>query len=420
MKSSPAAGRGVNGYVLAGVGVAALLVAGLAVLLLSPDQGLPAPDPDVAAKTIAERFDPAALDQAGDYRSWLRLLGVASLVVQFGALAFFAFRRGRSARRLLALLERHPLRSGLLTGAGLSILLSLAALPLDLLAWQLGRDYGLISQGLGPRLTDWLLATLIAAVPAAIGAWVALLMWRRLKGRFWIAASLLVAGWALVTTWLWPVVVSPLFNEFEPLRDGPVRAEVLRLADRAGVEVGEVYEVDASRRSTTLNAYVHGIGSTKRVVLYDNAIRELDRRELSALIAHELGHVEAGDLKRGLTFAFIVIPLGVLFVQLATGAILRRNRDDPGGPAVIPVLALAVTLTAFALQIPGNALSRDVEAKADRYALALTGEPQGLVDLQVRLARANLSDPDPPKLWHYLFGSHPSTFDRIAIAEGAR
>src|SRR5690606_36052914 len=104
---------------------------------------------------------------------------------------------------------------------------SLVGLPFGLASWHLGRDYGLINQALGPRLFDWLLATLIAVIPASIGALVAMWLWRRLRGRFWIAASVLVAGWAVITTWLWPVVVSPLFNDFTPLREGPVRQQVV-------------------------------------------------------------------------------------------------------------------------------------------------------------------------------------------------
>jgi STE24 endopeptidase len=79
-----------------------------------------------------------------------------------------------------------------------------------------------------------------------------------------------------------------------------------------------------------------------------------------------------------------------------------------------------MTLAVFVLQVPGNALSRQVEAKADRYSIHLTGDSRGLVDLQVGLAKANLSDVDPPAVWQFLFGTHPTTFDRIAIAEGAR
>lgn len=420
MNSGPATGGRVNGYALLAAGAGAVLVAVLAVILLAPDQGPPVPDPVAAARTVAERFTPAELDRADAYRSWGRLIGIASLVVQFALLGFLAFWRGKPMRRLIGRLDRRPLIGALVAGAGISMLLSLALLPLDLAAWQLGRDYGLVSQDLGPRLVDWLIGSLIALLPAAIGALLAIALWRRLKGKFWIAAAVLVAFWAVITTWLWPVVVSPIFNDFEPLPAGAARQEVLRLADQAGVDVGQVYVVDASRRSSTVNAYVNGIGSSKRVVIYDNAIRDLGPAEFKALIGHELGHVKADDLQRGILFALLVIPLGVLFVQLATGAALNRNEDDPFGTAVIPVLALMMTVAVFALQVPGNALSRDVEAKADRYSIELTGEPQGIVDLQVGLAKANLSDVDPLAFWQFLFGTHPSTLDRIAIAEGAR
>lgn len=419
MSSGPAAGRGLNGYTLAGVAAGMVLIAAAAAMLLSPDQGPPAPDQEAAARLIADRFSPEELDRAEEFRSRGRLIGILALLVQFTTLAVLAFRRGVGMRRLLDRLARRPLIGALLAGAGIALLLSVVGLPLNLAGWQLGRDYGLVTQDLGPRLYDWALATLISMIPAAIAALLAMLLWRSLRGRFWIAASVLIGLWAIVVTWLWPVVVSPLFNDFEPLPEGPVRTEIVRLSERAGIEVGEVYEVDASRRSSTVNAYVGGIGSSKRVVIYDNAIQDLSADELSALVAHELGHVADADLRRGLSYALLVIPLGALFVQLASGSVLRRNRDDQDGPALIPVLALTVTMAAFVLQVPGNALSRSVEAKADRTAIALTGDPQGVVDLQVRLAKSNLSDVDPPAIWHFVFGTHPSTIDRIAIAEGA-
>lgn len=410
----------MNGYAPVLAGAAAVVVAVLGLLVLAPSQGPPDPDLAAAERVVAERFTAEELARADDYRGQSRLISLGGLLVQFGTLIFLAFWRGAPARQLLRLAGRRPLLGALAVGAGIAALLALVRLPFDLAAWQLGRDFGLISQAFGSRLTDWLLGTAVAMIPAAIGALAAMFLWRRLKGRFWIAAAALVAAWAIVSTWLWPVVVSPLFNEFEPLEEGPAREQVLRLADRAGVEVREVYVVDASRRSSTVNAYVNGIGSTRQVVIYDNAIRGLGADEFRSLIGHELGHVDARDLHRGILFALIVIPLGALFVQLASRALLKRNRDDERGPAVIPVLALTVTLAVFVLQVPGNALSRSVEAKADRYAIALTGDPQGLVDLQVRLAKANLGDVDPPAAWHFLFGTHPTALDRIAIAEGAK
>lgn len=420
MNSVPATGRRLNGLTLLAAGAGALSVAVIGVIVLAPVQGPPHPDPAAATGVIADRFTDAELDRAGEYRSWGRTIGILSLLFQFLTLGLLAFWRGGPMRRLLDRLDRRPYPGALAAGGSIALLLAIVGLPFDLAAWHLGRDYGLVSQSLGPRLLDWLIASMVAVIPAAVGAVIAMLLWRRLKGGFWIAAAVLVALWAVVTTWLWPVVVSPLFNSFTPLPEGAHRAEVIRLAEEAGVDVGEVYVVDASKRSSVVNAYVNGIGSSKRVVIYDNAIRSLNRLEFEALIGHELGHVKDADLRRGLTFAILVIPLGVLFVQIATTMALRRNGDDPEGPALIPVLALVITLTAFVLQIPGNALSRDVEAKADRTAIALTGDPQGLVDLQVRLAKSNLSDVDPPAIWQFLFGTHPSTIERIAIAEGDR
>jgi len=419
MNPGPAPTGRVNGYALAGTVLAALIVAVIALFLLSPDQGPPTPDTEAAARVITDRFGDAELDRADAYRSRGRLIGVGSLVAQFALLLVLAFWRGGPMRRLIGFLGRRPLLGAMAFGALISLALSVVGLPFNLASWRLGSDYGLIGQGLAGRISDWAISALIAMVLAGAGALAAMTLWRWLGGRFWLAGTVLVGAWAVISTWLWPVLVSPLFNEFEPLRDGPARQEVLRLADRAGVDVGEVYVVDASRRSSLVNAYVNGIGSSKRVVIYDNAIRGLSRAEFSALVGHELGHVDGGDLRRGLGFALLVIPLGVLFVQLATTALVRRAGDDPRGPAVVPALALTATLAVFVLQIPGNALSREIEAKADRTSIELTGRPEGLADLQVKLAESNLSDVDPPAAWQFLFGTHPSTLDRIAIAEGA-
>jgi STE24 endopeptidase len=303
------------------------------------------------------------------------------------------------------------------SGASISVLLALAGLPLGLAAFDLGRDYGLITQGAGGWLGDLALSTLISCLLAGLGALVAMWLWRRFGGRFWIAASVLAVGWTVLSVWLWPVVVSPLFNDYEELPPGPVRTEVLDLAERAGVEVGEVYEVDASRRSSTLNASVTGIGSSKRVVIYDNAIRRLSEAELAALIAHELGHVESRDVYRGLGFAVLVIPPGVLFVQLATRLLVRRRGDDEDGPGVIPAIALAAAVVTLVLSVPGNLLSRGIESRADTFAVGLTGNPDGMVGLQREFARANLTDPDPPGIFQYLFGTHPAIMERISAAK---
>src|SRR5437868_1928758 len=112
-----------------------------------------------------------------------------------------------------------------------------------------------------------------------------------------------------------PVVLDPIFNRFTPLPKGKLRSDVLELAHRSGVHVGQVYRVDASRRTTGANAYVNGIGATKRVVLYDNLIKDYKPVEVRSVVAHELGHVKHRDVLRGLLWFAIVAPAATLLIQ---------------------------------------------------------------------------------------------------------
>ena len=168
--------------------------------------------------------------------------------------------------------------------------------------------------------------------------------------------------------------------------------------------------------STALNAYVDGIGSTKRVVLYDNLLKRAARSELRSIVAHELGHVAHDDVPRGILYVVLVTPLGLVFARELVLAITRRSGADPASPAAIPAYLLALAFTALILNVPGNQLSREVEASADNFALELTHDPEALIKVQRQLARTNLSDPDPPGLYSWLFGTHPSTVDRIGAA----
>ena len=220
-----------------------------------------------------------------------------------------------------------------------------------------------------------------------------------------------------MTSYLAPVVLAPIFNDFEPLPDGPVRSEVLKLADEAGVDVGNVYSVDASKRSTTLNAYVDGIGSTRRVVLYDNLVDAAERPALRSVVAHELGHVHGDDVLRGIAFVVIVALPGMLLARELGDAIAARTGVRAGRPSALAAYALPIVLVAFVAGLAGNVLSRSIEERADRFAIELTGEPQGLIELQTEPAERNLSNPDPPGWYQALFGTHPTTEQRIGIAE---
>jgi STE24 endopeptidase len=392
--------------------IAAVIVAEAAVWLLRPRGPVIDPAP------VSERayFSRAEIDHATDFRDGQRLIAVGTLAVEGGLLLVLALWRPAPLRNALRRASRRPLLGGAAVGGGISLSLALVALPLGALAHQRARDVGLSSQDIAAWLGDWGKSVAIGTALAALGAAVAVAMLRRLGRHWWIGGAVVVLAFAAIFTWLAPVVLAPAFNRFDELPPGRARSEILRLGERTGVDIGNVYRVDASRRTTSLNAYVDGLGSTKRVVIYDNTLRELDGGELDSLVAHELGHVKGDDIVRGIAWVALVAPLGVLFVQLGTDALARRSGDDPRSPAALPALALSVAVALFVLGVVSSQLSRRVEARADSFALEQTRDPQGLIGLQRKLALTNLSDPDPPGVWQWLFGTHPDTMERIGAA----
>ncbi len=389
--------------------VTTVVAAGAATVILRPRSGLI----DPAAVDLTAYFRAAQVERARDFADTQRLIGLAELGVSAVVLGVLALRPPRTVRGALARLERRPLLGGAGAGAAISVLLTVAGLPLALWGHERAVDYGLSTQSLGPWLGDAAKSTGLGAFFAALGGALAVGLTRRFPRRWWIPAGGVVVGLAVLSTYLAPVVIDPLFNRFEPLPRGPLRGEVLRLADRAGVDVGQVYRIDASRRTTAINAYVVGLGHTKRVVIYDNLIDDYPPDQVRSVVAHELGHVHDRDLPRGLLWVLIVAFPGAWLVQGLSERVVRAR----GAPAALPGLALALGVVAFGLTCAGNALSRPVEAHADAFALRLTDDPKAFIALERSLAVRNLSDPDPPGAYQLLFGTHPTTKERIGFGE---
>ena len=283
-------------------------------------------------------------------------------------------------------------------------------------------DVGLATQS----WPDWALDVLKSAgieapwpPPAASWRW----CWcRRFRRNWWAPAAVVVAAFGVITIWLYPVVIDPVFNDFEKLPPGPVRSDVLELAEEADVDVGEVYRVDASRRTSAANAYVNGLGHSKRVVLYDNLIAGFPRDEVRLVVAHELGHQKHNDLLRGLAWLALVAPAGHLPDPAARRAVRapRRARrpwpqaradraagDRAGGDAD---LARARCRLERAVA-PGGVARRRLRPRSHPAI------PAAFVQFERRIALRNISDPDPPGLLHALFATHPTTLERIGFGE---
>jgi Zn-dependent protease with chaperone function len=387
------------------LGVAVVAAAG-ATLALRPRSGLIQPAP---ARPEAY-FSPAELDRIHAYVGPQRALALGSLALSGAVLALIALRPPRAVRRTYA----HRRLATAATGAGIVLVIGVATLPLAAISHQRAVDYGLSTQDWGPWAGDVAKSAAIEAALAAGGALLLVAMMRRFPRRWWVPGGVAVFALGVVFTFLAPVVLAPVFNRFTALPQGELRSDVLALAKRSGVDVGQVYEVDASRRTTGSNAYVTGLGSTKRVVLYDNLIRGYTPPQVGSVVAHELGHVKHRDVPRGILWLAIVALPGTLLVQALAERIGPREERATG--ASLPAAALSIALVSFAVGLASNSLSRRVESSADAFALRLTHDPKAFVEVEQKLTRENLIDPDPPGWLSALFGTHPTTMDRIGYA----
>jgi Zn-dependent protease with chaperone function len=387
--------------------VAAFVVAEAAVLLLRPRRGVIAPAPVDAASY----FTTADIQRARDFRRGQLVLFATSFAIE-GALLVGLVRR---PPRPLAGPFARPALAGAGTAAAISVGIALAQLPVAAVGHRRAVDVGLSTQTWRPWLADAGKSLAMGTAFAGLGGAAAVALMRRFPRGWWLGGAGAVVAFGTVMLYLGPVILDPVFNRFTPLADGPARSDVLALARSAGVDVGEVFEVDASRRTTGSNAYVTGLGPTKRVVLFDNLLKDFSRDEVRLVVAHELAHVHYRDVTFGLLYLALVAPAG-----LFAAATLTRRLAPPEprpGPAALPALALSTAIVSLGVSTIANQLSRRIEARADSFSLRLTDAPEPFIGFERGITVRNVADPDPPRWLTALLATHPPTVDRIGIAK---
>jgi STE24 endopeptidase len=267
--------------------------------------------------------------------------------------------------------------------------------------------YGLSTRGWGLWARDVATSTGINAGLTAMGLLVLVALARRAARSWWAwagagAAALVVAG-----SFLYPLLIEPAFNRFDSMPAGPLRTELVALAERSGTPVQDVLVADASRRTTALNAYVSGFGSTRRIVVYDTVLDQMSDQEIESIVGHELGHVANDDVLTGTLIGALGAGAGVAFLGWLLGAtaLLRgAGAAGPGDGQVVGLLLFVLALGTLVSTPVQNLVSRHIEARADLHALDLTQDPDAFVAVQRELGVANLSDPDPPVVWQWVFG----------------
>jgi STE24 endopeptidase len=375
-----------------------------AALLLRPRAGT------IAAEAVAteQYFSAEVIDRARRYGRPQHALGAANTALQGATLVWLA-RRGASTP-----LQRQRPRDAATNGAALSLTLAFVSLPLAGVMRKRACDAGLATQSWPAWGADVLRTTALGAALTGGGAVAVSVLTRRFGDRWWLPAAAGVVTVAGVASFAGPVVIDPIFNDFTPLPPGELRREVLAMARRAGMRIGDVFEVDASRRTVAVNAYVAGLGATRRVVLFDTLLDSFTPAQTRLVVAHELAHARHLDVPRGLFYTALVAPAATRAVARVAE---RIDASAAGEATTLPALALGGGAVGGLLAIVARQLSRAIERRADSFALELTGDPESFVSFEQRIAAANLADPDPPRWRALLFGTHPSMVERIGIAQ---
>ncbi len=293
----------------------------------------------------------------------------------------------------------------------------LVTLPFAVLLRRHALDYGLSTQSWPGFAKDVALNQGVTIVGVSV-VLIVLIGCARRWARAWPAvAAGLLGALVLAGSFVYPVLVEPLFNSFTSLEDGELRTQIFELAEAEGVPIDDVLVADASRRTTTLNAYVSGFGGTRRVVLYDNLVDDVPQDQALSVVAHELAHAQHDDVLIGSLLGVAGAVFGVGLLGLVVGAVGPRRGVSMRDPAVVPlVLALLALGTLLASPIQ-NTISRQIETRADVDALEATGDPDAFIAVQRQLALRSLADPTPPAWSQFWFGSHPTGLTRIAIAQ---
>lgn len=311
-----------------------------------------------------------------------------------------------------------PIPTGLLFIAVLALLSDLASIPFQVYrVFVLEARYGFNTMTLGTYLADKIKGYALALVVGGPLVAAVLFFFREFGPQAWLFAWLLTVAVSAGLQYLAPKVILPLFNRFSPMQEGEMRKAIEDYVQSQDYKVKDVYVIDGSRRTTKGNAFFAGLGATKRVALYDNLVRSQDKDEITAVIAHEVGHYKMKHIVKG--FVIAAMKTGLLFF------LLQMFISSPGlyeafGMRTMPVYAglvfflILYTPVSLALGVLFNAATRSFEFQADRFAAETTGNPLALVRALKKLSADNLANLTPHPFFVALNYSHPPILKRIA------
>ena len=298
--------------------------------------------------------------------------------------------------------------------------LTLLTLPFDYYRGFLREhEFGLSNQDNAGWAQDYAIAVALNIVIFSILAAVIYAVIRRAPQTWWLWGTLVATVFAAFLAMVAPVFITPLFNTFTPMDEGPLKAEILSLARANGIPADNVYQFDASRQSKRISANVSGLFGTTRISLNDNLLKRGTPAEIKAVMGHEMGHYVLNHAYKFLVmfvvfFGVILAIVARLLSAFVAGPGQRLGLRDVADPAAMPMLIALLTLFFYVATPVQNTMVRVQEAEADIFGLNAAREPDGFATIALKLAEYRKLDPTP---WEErVFYDHPSGRSRVSMA----
>jgi STE24 endopeptidase len=285
--------------------------------------------------------------------------------------------------------------------------------------------YGLSNQTFTKWATDQITGLLVGIVGGVAFLWVPYLLLKKSPRRWWLYTGLAAIPFIVLVVLVQPIWIDPLFNTFGPMQDKALEADILHLAERAGIEGGRVFEVAKSEDTKAVNAYVNGFGATKRIVLWDTIIAKLNRQQLLVVMGHEMGHFVLGHVWKMILILSAVIVAALYAVHRASGWLIEKYRarfrfDELSDVASLPFIIALFGIASLVVTPVALAVSRHFEHEADRFGLEITRDNHAAATAFVTLQQENLGVPRPGPIFVWWRASHPTLGDRIDFSNDYR
>lgn len=304
----------------------------------------------------------------------------------------------------------------------LSLVSSVISFPLSYISRKVSLDYGITSQSFTSWMRDYTISFWIGVIFTVLTVWVIYTFMRKNEKRWWFYVWLISIPYTVFLMFIQPVVIDPLYNDFYSLKDKELEVKILELADQADIPAEHVYEVNMSEKTNALNAYVTGIGSNLRIVLWDTTLNKLEDEETLFVMAHEIGHYVKHHLYWNVIGSIVLTFFGLYFGSKLFRFVLNRYDERLSirrhyDLASLPVLLLIFSLLSFASSPLTNAVSRYHEHDADVYAIEMTEDKEAAIHAFQKLTATGLSEVNPPLLVKWLRYGHPTMLERLIFLE---